>query len=138
MLSKRFPVNIRYFLIAFIIWLLWMVAWVYVPAGELIWPPLKWIFIVVFAPIGIILLGVLFGYRVVLDGEFLRFGFFPFVRTLLLTDIAKVRKGAVYPLSFWRTDDFVTVVTVKGEEVSFPCDNASEIISAIEPYLLDQ
>jgi len=138
MLNKRFPVHIRYFLIAFIFWLLWMVAWVYVPAGELIWPPLKWIFIVVFAPIGLILLGVLSGYRVVLDGEFLRFGFFPFVRRLSLSDVARVRKGAVYPVSLWRTGDFVTVVTVKGEEVSFPCNNAKEIISAIKPYLTEQ
>jgi hypothetical protein len=94
--------------------------------------------IVLFAPIGLILLGALAGYRIEIGPDHLRIGYFPFLRSIQLADIEKVRKGSVYPVSIWQTREFFTVVTVKGEEVSVPCDDADEIISAIRQYIPDK
>lgn len=133
MLREHYSIRLVPFLIFFMAWSAWMIGWLWAPVEELVWYPLKWIFITVFTPIGVILVGALTGYRIELRGSELWFGFFPFIRKIQVMDIEQVKKGGTYPLSLWKTDDFLTIVIKTGEAVSMPCNNVKAIISRIKP-----
>jgi hypothetical protein len=111
-----------------------MIGWVWIPAEELIWGGIKWVMIAIFAPIGVVLLGSLTGYRIDFDGQVLRFGFFPFVRRLQVSDIEHLRTGG-FAMSIWHTDDVFRIVTRKGKSVGIPCDDAKEISRLVKPYI---
>ncbi|HDS30493.1 MAG TPA: hypothetical protein ENN67_05550 [Firmicutes bacterium] len=131
MLKKHYPARTSFLLLPFFLWLIWTVAWWIVPESVLIWGPLKWIFIAIFTPIGLIFPAVLTGYKVETTHDSIRFGFFPFIKAINFADIEKIGKGAVYPLSFWKTDQFIKIRTLKGEELSFPCNDPDEIIPVL-------
>lgn len=134
MLQQRYDIRLPWFLSLFAIWALWMTVWAWAPPEELIWGGIKWIIVAIFAPIGVVLLGSLTGYRIEFDGQVLRFGFFPFVRNLHIRDIEYLRTGG-HALSIWRTSETFRVVTKKGTTVGVPCDEAPEIVRLIEPHL---
>jgi len=137
-LQQHYPAKLRAYWLPALLWALWMAGWAVAPAQELIWPPLKWVFLVLFAPIGVILLGALTGYRIELRGEVLRVGFFPFRRRFRLEDLREVRQGGAYTVSLWWTDDAFTLVTRHGESISVPCRDAGGIVAALTPHLLPQ
>lgn len=134
MLQRRYGVRLSAFLCAFAIWALWITVWVWAPPEELIWGGIKWVMIAIFAPIGVVLLGSLTGYRIDFDGQVLRFGFFPFVRRLHVSDIGHLRTGG-FAMSIWHTDDVFRIVTRKGKSVGIPCDDAKEISRLVKPYI---
>ena len=134
MFRRRYPIRLPLFLAIFAIWCLWTAVWVGVRPEALIWGPIKWIMIALFSPIGIVLLGSLGGYRIDFDGRVLRFGFFPFVRKLQLSDIEHLRTGG-FAMSIWRTEDVFRIVTRRGETVGIPCDDAEEITRLLKPHL---
>lgn len=129
-LRVRYPVSLSALAIPAVLWVLWMVGWAVAPASELVWPPLKWIFLILFAPIGLILLGCLGGYRITLARNTLAFGFFPFTRSLHLGDVAEIHAGGD-GMTMWRTTEFLTVVTARGERIAIPCNGAAAIVAEI-------
>lgn len=130
MLRVRYPVSLSAFAVPAVLWSLWMAGWAVAPASELVWPPLKWIFLIAFAPIGLVLLGCLGGYRITLARNTLSFGFFPFTRRLWLRDIAEIHAGGD-GMTIWRTAGFLTVVTARGERIAVPCGDAAALAAAI-------
>lgn len=95
---------------------------------------IKWIIVAIFAPVGVVLLGSLAGYRIEFDGQVLRFGFFPFFRNMHVSEIEYLRTGG-HTMSIWHTSEAFRVVTRKGSTVGVPCDEAQEIIRLIEPRI---
>lgn len=135
MFKKYYPVKFFPYIYYLIIWAAWIGVWIWVPPEELVWGPIKWIFVAIFAPIGLILLGALFGYRVEFTEDKLTIGFFPFIRKIKIADLKDIRKGAVYPRSMWKTSEFVTLVPKQGKPISFPCNGAEEIIKILKPFI---
>ena len=121
-------------LVIFAIWCVWMAVWLGARPEALIWGPIKWIMVALFSPIGIVLLGSLGGYWIDFDGRVLRFGFFPFVRSLRASEISRLRAGGS-AMSIWRTNDVIRIVTRKGETVGIPCDDAKEITRLLKTHL---
>jgi hypothetical protein len=134
MLQQRYGVRLSWFLPLFAVWSVWIAVWAWAPPEELIWGGMKWIIVAVFSPVGVVLLGSLTGYRIEFDGQVLRFGFFPFIRSVHVSDIEYLRTGG-FAMSIWRTSDAFRIVPHKGATVGIPCDEAQEIIRLVEPYL---
>lgn len=133
--SERYRIRIGHFFLYMPLWSIWMAVWCWVPGEELVWPPIKWIVITLFLPIGLVLLGSLTGFRVDYNRERIWIGFFPFIRRIKVRNIADIRKGAVYPMSLWHTTDFITLVPKKGKPFSFPCNDAGRKIKTIKSYI---
>jgi len=136
MFKYHYNLKLSPYIYYIVIWLGWMIGWIWVPAHELVGGPLKWIIIAIFAPIGLILLGVPFGYWVDFSRQDrLVVGFFPFIRKIPISKIKNIRKGAVYPMSMWQTSEFVTLEFKRGKPFSFPCNGADEIINIIKSFI---
>jgi len=135
MFKKYYLISLSPFIYYVIMYTAWMAVWIWIPAEELVWGPIKWIIIVLFAPIGIILIGALTGYRVEFNQQKLKVGFFPFIRNIPVSKLKGIRKGAIYPMSLWQTSAFVTLVLKKGKPFSFPCNDAENIIKTVKPFI---
>ncbi|MFH1284336.1 MAG: hypothetical protein ABIH78_01985 [Candidatus Peregrinibacteria bacterium] len=135
MINKHFPVKFKYFILPLVLWTGWMAGWIYAPAEELVWAPLKWIFIALFAPIGVILFGALAGYKIKMDQDKLNVGFFPFTRTIPLSKIKEITPHGENPMTVWQTEDFFTIETTSGEKITIPCDNAKEIVADLKQFI---
>jgi len=135
MFQFHYPIRIKSLMIPSLFWLAWMVSWIWIPAEELIWAPLKWIFIVVFAPIGLIILGTILGYKVEFDQQKLKVGFFPLIRRVDVSKLTSIKKGSVYPLTVWKTTEFVTLEFKQGKPFSFPCNEAGQIVDTVKRFI---
>lgn len=135
MFKYYYAVRLKSLIAPFILWLGWIIVWIWMPQAELVWGPIKWIIIAIFAPIGVILLGALAGYRVEFDQTKIKVGFFPFIRKIKVESLKDIRKGAIYPRSMWQTSEFVTLVPKKGKPFSFPCNEADEIINSVKRFI---
>jgi hypothetical protein len=135
MFKFYYPVRIKSLLIAVIFWSAWMAGWIWAPPEELVWAPIKWVFIVVFAPIGVILLGAISGYKAEFDQQTLKVGFFPFIRRVDVSKLTSIKKGSVYPLTVWKTTEFVILEFKTGKPFSFPCNDADQIVETVKRFI---
>ncbi|MFZ5365483.1 MAG: hypothetical protein ACOZBH_04800 [Patescibacteria group bacterium] len=135
MFKFYYPIRIKSLIIPVIFWAGWMIAWIWAPSEILVWGPIKYIIIAIFAPIGVIILGALTGYRVEFDQVTLKVGFFPFIRKIKVEKVSAIKKGGIYPRSLWQTSDFVTLGFKDKKGFSFPCNEAEKIIDILKRFI---
>jgi len=128
-LSERYRIHIPKFTGAALLWGIWLGTILLIPDDGILGPYVNVLAFGALVWAGIKLFSSLAGYKVELKGDFLRFGYSPFIRVLHVHEILHIRKRYSTCLYLWRTSGCISLHLGRGKIVSVPCDDP-ELLSA--------